>query len=168
VKNDRTASGALNTHPANPRVSPLCSRWPFVASEWASAFTQRSSRFEAITCAGAGSPMQRRKIAKADYLHRSHGSERRTGRETPDGGIKGKRAKPSRKPNFPGIADVPTERERPKFPGYSAPEGPRTSVHIPKLQRPPFGFRKASVHRTSVPVDCRILPQHVEGTDTAE
>jgi hypothetical protein len=83
-------------------------------------------------------------------------------------GIKGKRAKPGRKPNFPGIADVPTERERPKFPGYSAPEGPRTSVHIPKLQRPPFGFRKASVHRTSVPVDCRILPQHVEGTDTAE
>jgi hypothetical protein len=36
----------------------------------------------------------------------------------------------------------PTERERPKFPGYSAPEGPRTSVHIPKLQRPPSDLEK--------------------------
>ena len=56
-------------------------------------------------------------------------------------GIKGKRAKPSRKPNFPGIADGSSERERPKFPGYS-PEGPRTSVHIPKLQRPPSDLEK--------------------------
>jgi len=57
-------------------------------------------------------------------------------------GIKGKRAKPIRKPNFPAIADVPTERERPKFPGYSAPEGPRTSVHTPKRQRPPSDLEK--------------------------
>lgn len=57
-------------------------------------------------------------------------------------GIKGKRAKPIRKPNFPAIADVPTERERPKFPGYSAPESPRTSVRIPKLQRPPSDLEK--------------------------
>ncbi|MFZ0244532.1 toll/interleukin-1 receptor domain-containing protein [Candidatus Binatus sp.] len=57
-------------------------------------------------------------------------------------GIKGKRAKPSHRPNFPGVADGPAERERPKFPGDSSPEGPKTLVHIPKLQRPPSDLEK--------------------------
>ena len=57
-------------------------------------------------------------------------------------GIKGKRAKPHRRPNFPGIADGSAERERPKFPGDSSPDSPRTSAHIPKLQRPPSDLEK--------------------------
>ncbi|HXA77721.1 MAG TPA: hypothetical protein VNV41_11375 [Candidatus Acidoferrales bacterium] len=86
--------------------------------------------------------MQRRKIAKADYYIDLMGLNEEPAEKRLMEEIKGKRAKPSRKPNFPGIADVPTERERPKFPGYSAPEGPRTSVHTPKRQRPPSDLEK--------------------------
>ena len=142
MKNDRTASGALNTHPANPRVSPLCSRWPFVPQNGHLHLLNDPAGLKRSLVPVLVRQCSAEKLLKPIIYIDLIGLNQEPAEKRVMEGIKGKRAKPIRKPNFPAIADVPTERERPKFPGYSAPESPRTSVRIPKLQRPPSDLEK--------------------------
>jgi len=132
-------------------LSPAYLKSTFAAPEWAAAFAKDPEGFQRALVPVRVEECEAGGLLKAIVHINLVGLEEDEARQRLLDRISGRRAKPSKKPEFPGGKQSTRTKEHPPFPGPSASAGAAKTParHMPKLRRSPNDLEKQRFIQTA-------------------
>jgi hypothetical protein len=132
-------------------LSPAYLKSTFAAPEWAAAFAKDPEGFQRALVPVRVEECEAGGLLKAIVHINLVGLEEDEARQRLLDRISGRRAKPSKKPEFPGGKQSTRTKEHPPFPGPGASAGAAKTParHMPKLRRSPTDLEKQRFIQTA-------------------